>query len=240
MEDKKLPPVGEPKFSSVGKWFENFWYHYKIHTIIAAVAIFTLVISMVQLMAKEECDYYLLYAGPTYVAVQDLAFMEVAVEDLADDYDKNGKVAISIEDVVIMSPDEQREAVEAGVVVNGDYMNTTMNSFYQQIIGGDAVICMLSPYMYGIVREADGFLPLSEVFAEIPDTAYDEYGIILSETDFGKYYNGINDLPKDTILCVRRLSTMAKFKGEKKTKAAHAASVELFKNMVLFEVPETE
>ncbi len=240
MEDKKLSPVGEPKFSSIGKWLENFWYHYKIHTIIAAVAIFTVAISTFQLVNKEDYDYYLLYAGPASVAVKDLAFMEAAVEDFAVDYDGNGQVAVCIEDIVVLSPDEQREAAESGITVNADYMNTTMNSFYQQIIGGDAVICMLSPYMYGIVREADGFLPLSEALPEVPDSAYDEWGITLSETDFGRYYNGINRLPKDTILCVRRLSTMAKLKGEKKTEAAHKASVELFCSMVLFEAPETE
>ena len=208
--------------------------------IVAVVAILTVVISTVQLLNREKSDFYVLYAGPAFVAVQDIAFMEAAIEDMAHDYDNNGQVAVTVEDVVILSPDEQKKAMEAGNVINADYMTTTLNGFYQQIIGGDAVVCMLSHYLYGMVREADGFMPLSEIFSKIPDSAYDEYGILLSEADFGQYYNGINDLPKDTILCIRRLSTMAKFKGEKKTRAAHEASVELFRNMVLFDAPETE
>ena len=222
------------------KWLENFWYHYKIQTIIAVVAIFTFVISTVQLIDKKEYDYYLLYAGPTNIAIQDIVFMEAAFEELADDYDNNGEVSVAIDDVVMLSPEEQQAALDAGAVLNGDFMHTTMNNFYQQIIGGDAVICMLSPYMYGIVRDADGFIPLTEIFGEIPENAYDDCGIKLSETDFGHYYNGIDDLPKDTVLCIRRLSTMAIFKGEKKTRAAHEANVELFKKIVTFVEPDAE
>ena len=240
MDDKKITPEGEPKFSSIQKWLENFWYHYKVQTIIAVVAIVTVVISTVQLLNKEEYDYYLLYAGPSNIAIQDIVFMEAAVEEFADDYDKNGEVSVAIDDVVMLSPEEQQAAIDAGAVLNGDFMSTTMNSFYQQIIGGDAVICMLSPYMYSIVHDADGFLPLSEIFVEIPDSAYDDCGIVLSKTDFGKYYNGINDLPEDTVLCIRRVSTMAKIKGEKKTRAAHAANLEMFKRMVEFESPAFE
>ena len=50
----------------------------------------------------------------------------------------------------------------------------------------------------------------------------------------------MNDLAKDTVLCIRTVSTMAKFKGEEKTVAAHDSNVELFKKIVEFKAPEVE
>ncbi len=234
MEDKKLQPVEEAKFSTIGKWFDNFWYHYKFQTIAAAVILFTVIVSSYQLLTREKYDYHMLYAGPQVIAVQDLYYMRDAMEQVADDYDGNGNVAVSIDDIVMLSPEELEEAASNGVSLNMDFLNQSMNEYYQQILGGDDIICMLSLYMYEIVHAENGFLPLSEIFDEIPQSAYDDYGIILSKTEFGNSFNGIDDLPEDTILCIRRLSTMAKFKGEKKTRAAHEASVELFKKLVTY------
>lgn len=234
MEDNKISPENEPGFDKIVKWFENLWYHYKFQILAGAVILFTVIISTSQLVTREEYDYCLLYAGPRNIAIQDLAYMEMAVESIADDRSGDGKVNVTIDDVVMLSPEEQKAALEAGLTVNGEFLNNTMDNFYQQILGGDAVVCLLSPYMYGIVRDADGFMPLKEVLDEVPDSAVDEWGIKLSETDFGRSFNGMDDLPADTVLCVRRISTMAKLKGEKKTRAAHEAGVALFVRMVTY------
>ncbi len=240
MEDKKLSGDGEPKFSDIGKWFENFWYHYKFHTIVGIVALITLTICITQIATRDEHDYQILYAGPQVIALQDRAYMEDAVEEIVDDYNGDGKIVISFDDIVMLSPEEQQAAADDGAVFNGEFNMNSMTEYYQQIVGGDAVICILSPYMYGIVREGDGFLPLSEVLGVIPESAYDDYGVLLLKTEFGQYFNGMNDLPEDTILCVRRLSTMAKFKGEEKTRKAHEASLELFRKMVSFTAPDED
>ncbi len=246
MEDKKLSGNGEPKFSDIGKevknsgfskWFENFWYHYKFHTIIGTVAVVTLFICIIQMITRDEYDYQIMYAGPQIIALRDRTYMEDAVEALADDYNGDGKVVIAFDDIVMLSPEEQKEAAENGAVFNGEFNMNSMTEYYQQIFGGDAVICILSPYMYGVVREGDGFLPLAEVLETVPDSAYDDYGISLLKTEFGQYFNGMNDLPEDTILCVRRLSTMATFKGTEKTKKDHEANLDLFRKMVNFTAP---
>lgn len=240
MKDEKITPVEEAKFSSIGSWLENFWYHYKFQTVATIVVLFTVIISGYQLLSREKYDYHMLYAGPQVVAIQDLHYMTIAMEEIADDYDGNGEVSVLIDDILMLSPEEIEAAKEAGAYLDGDFMSKSMNEYYQQILGGNDVICLLSPYMYRIVYNEGGFLPLSEIFDEIPDTAYDDCGIILSETDFGKEFNGINDLPEDTILCIRRLSSMAKFKGEKKTRAAHEASIELFKKIVTYQSTQTQ
>jgi len=222
-----------------GTWLENFWYHYKIQTLIALVAAVTVIVSTCQLVTREKYDYYMMYAGPQIVALQDLVYMQRAMEEVADDYDGNGEVNVSIDDIVMLSPEERAAAMENDAVFNPEAIQSTMTEYYQQIVGGDAIICLLSPYMYEMVHESDGFLPLAEIYGEIPAevaaAAYDDCGVKLHETNFGKSFNGIDDLPEDTILCIRRLSSMAKLKGEKKTQALHGASVELFKKLLAYE-----
>lgn len=234
MEDKKLSGENGLKFSDLGKWLDNIWYHYKGRIIIIGVAVITVIVCMTQFVSRETYDYHMLYAGPQVVMLQDINYMEAAVEDLGEDRDGNGEVSVSIADIVMLSPEEQKLASEAGASLNGEVLYTSMKEYEQQIMGGDAVICLLSPYMYEIVHSANGFIPLSEIFEEIPESAYDDCAIVLSETQFGKHYNGMNDLPKDTLLCIRRLSSFAQFKGEAATRAEHEASVELFKRMVAF------
>ena len=241
MKDDKITPSGEPKLSireaGFAKWFDNFWYHYKIQAIIALVLLFTVVISTVQLATRERFDYHLLYAGPRIIAVQDIAYMRRAVETVGEDIDKNGKVAVSIDDIVMLSPEERAAAMEAGSVFNAEFINQSMNEYYQQIVAGEAVVCLLSPYMYDMVHESDGFMPLAEIFDEIPASAYDDCGILLAKTEFGQSFNGMDDLPEDTILCIRRLSSLSKMKGQNKTEKLHEGYVALFKSIENYTAP---
>ncbi|MCI8388576.1 MAG: hypothetical protein HFE63_08950 [Clostridiales bacterium] len=220
--------------SKFKKWFDNFWYHYKAQTIIAGVAIITAIICSVQMLTKDNFDYYTMYAGPQILAVQDGVYIQRALSAVADDYNGDGDVKVALNDIVMLSPDEVAAAQESGAVFDAQFQQQTKTEFYQQIIAGDAVICFLSPYVYNIVSEESGFLPLAEIFGvdDIPESAYDDCGIVLSKTEFGQTFNGIDDLPPDTILCIRRISTLKHLKGAKKTEKHHAAYVELFRAIV--------
>jgi len=221
----------EPGFN-FSKWFDNFWYHYKVHTIIAIVVIITVAISTVQLLTKENFDFYTMYAGPQVLAVQDIAYIQKGIGEFATDYNGDGQVKVALNDIVMLSSEELVAAQENGAVFNGEFLQKTMTQYYQQIIAGDVVICFLSPYMYEIVHKDGGFMTLAEIYGgDIPETAYDDCGIILSDTDFGKSFNGIDDLPENTIMCIRKVSTLKTLKGSEKTEEHHAAYVGLFKAM---------
>ncbi len=224
--------------SGFAAWLDNFMYHYKTQSAIAAGLIITIVICTIQMINKDKYDYYLLYAGPQILAVQDITYIRSSAAKLADDYDGDGKVNISLDDVVMLSPEELEAAKADGAVLDGNFLKTTMTEYYQQMLAGDAVICLLSPYMYEIVHRDGGFLPLAEIFPDDPSAyegkAYDDCGILLHSTDFGTYFNGINDLPADTILCIRRLSTFKNLKGSSKTEAHHAACLNLFRTYVTY------
>ena len=95
----------------------------------------------------------------------------------------------------------------------------------------EIVSVFLDPYLYERVKSANGFVELSTLFDEVPDTAIDDYGIRFSETEFAKYFDALDCLPVDSILCLRRQSTVG-FGGDKANGKAYEFSVAFFKSIV--------
>ena len=233
-----MSELQEPEKNSAGKWLENLWYHYKFHICMAAVAIVTLIICVTQLVTKDKSDYYVIYAGPQLMAYQDVKYLERAVSKQGVDRTGDGKVTVTLKDIMMLSAEELEKAKASGAKFDSNFLQTTMNEFYQQMFTGDSVLCILSPYMYEKVNEEGGFLPLSEIFDEIPESAYDDCGIVLSKTAFGASLNS-ELLPEDSIICMRRISTMSAFSGKKKSEKEQKAYIELFRNIIEY-TPETE
>ena len=81
-------------------------------------------------------------------------------------------------------------------------------------------------------------MPLEEVLGYVPEEAIDEYGIRFRDTAFSEFFTATHVFPEDSILCIRRVSVMSAFKGQKKTERAHAYHTELFRSVVEFSLPE--
>jgi len=237
-KDEKLTAVDEPKLSTVLKWLDNFWYHYKAQVIIGAVVLVTVIISAVQFFNRDTYDHNILYAGPSGIAVMDRTNIEKSIAEIADDLNGDGEVKVTMSDVLMLSDKEYAEARARGVNLDDNFLSNSKREYSQHILGGNAVVCMLSPHVYGELVAAGGLMKISDVLGDVPDNSYGEYGIVLSKTEFGMCMNGVNMLPEDTILCVRKLSTSAKMKGEKKTQAAHDAGIKLFKAIIAYDDPE--
>ena len=215
------------------KWFENYWYHYKAQTLIGAVAIFTAVVCTVQMATKDKYDYYTIYAGPQILAVQDLTYIQRAIAEVGTDLNNDGAVKVALKDIVMLSPEERQAAKEEkDAEFNNGFIQTEMNDYYQQIMAGDAAVMFLSPYMYSQAKESGLFMPLSEIFDEVPESAYDDCGITLSKTEFGVSFNGVDDLPEDTIVCIRRVTSFQNMKGSKKAQKEFQQNLDLFKAIV--------
>ncbi len=240
----KLPEQKIKLEGKVYKWFDNYWYHYKWPTIIVAFFTIAFLIMGLQMCSKEETDIYVIYAGP-YV------FEENAANDMAseiskvigEDYNKDGKKTSEMVDLYILSEAQikaEKEAADAEEEVyyyNAQFFAEEQKKFDQLIFAGEYSICMLDPHLYEYVKESGGFRPLSEVFDEVPASAIDEYGIKLSETEFGKFFTNISSLPEDTVLCLRRESTMS-FLNRDRAEEQYARYVDTFKNIVNFVIPE--
>lgn len=236
------------KNTKLYKWFDNFWYHYKWVVLIVALFATIIIISSVQILTREVGDMYVLYAGPKAVSLQDSLYIEKAFEQIDEvDHNDDGEINAIVRTLTIMSPEDisaSNDAHEAevgakneGYIINeqmlGAQMGNSMQTFNQEIFGGDSVICLLSPYTYKIVRDADGFLSLSDVLGYTPEGAYDECAVYLKDTDFGSL-EGLSSLGDDTLFCIRRISSMSFMKGHKKTEALYNYQLDKFKTALTF------
>ena len=84
-------------------WFENFWYHYKWHTIAIFFIIIVVTICTVQMCSKEEYDIHIIYAGSYDVRGQDsendisaYETMQKSLNEAVGDFDGNGKITSSL------------------------------------------------------------------------------------------------------------------------------------------------
>ncbi len=229
------------------KWFDNFWYHHKWKTIGIIFALFVIIVCSLQTCEKEKVDVYVMYGGPQILEGEALmnfrsALSSVMPEDVNGDGEKYAEVVTNF----IMSKEEieaARAEADAADSTNDFYidpvfMSQNKQKFDSLIVAGEYSVCFLSPYLYEEVKAAGGFMSLSEIFEETPKGAFDEYGIRLSETDFGSYFPGVNSLDPETVLCMRRISTMGSFLNKGATEKTYENSMKLFREIVNYETPD--
>lgn len=226
-----------------GDFWENFWYHHKWKTIIISVSLVILLICTMQMCTRESYDVYLMYAGPGYLTPNETRSAQDAVKQVMPDYNGDGQRGVMLSVFNYLNPaqiEEKLAQAEAdGVDLSVDYLGnaSVLEQYDMEIMSGESVICLLDPDLYESVRYAGGLLPLSEILETVPAEAIDEYGVRFADTDFAKTFSIFTELPEDTVLCIRRVSTMAIFKGQKKTERIHSYHVDLFRQMLAFTAP---
>lgn len=253
-KDDKTASDGKIDFRGMGKEvdsvegrLENFWYHNKWKTIIGVFLAVVLGICVYQYATKDVPDVYLMYAGPSYISAGDVIRFKSAMKDVMQDYNGDGEKGMMLVTLTYSSEEKiEKMKSEAEAESEEFYIDLAANAqnkrqFDMEIFAGEAVICLLDPELYESVREAGGFMQMSEIFTEeeISELSlYDECGLYLKDLKFGKYYGIMSEFPEDAVLCIRKVSTISVFKGKKKYEKLHDYHVDMFKNIVGFEYPE--
>lgn len=239
-DQEQRPEIPVEKVS----FLENFWYHHKWKTIAVVFVAIVVCVCVAQMNARETPDVYILYAGPYGFAQNEVFNIRDAMRQVMEDYNGDGERGIAFSDFFYLNEKQieqaRAEAEAAGVTFYMDMMQNsqTLERFELEVFGGESVICILDPALYEQVKSAGGLLPLSEIFESAPDTAVDAYGIRLADTEFARYFSSMQVLPEDSVLCIRRVSTMSVFKGQKKTEQVHQYHVSMFRSLVEFTFPE--
>ena len=240
---------GDVKLSSPFlKKLENFWYHYKWYSIIAAFLVLAILICSLQMCAKDDYDFEIMYAGPYNLNnKQTILDMEASFAALGEDRTGDGKVTVNL--VSYWVNEKLAEGGEDTEDINPTDMSFMLNQslnnqklYMDEIRAGNLVICLVSPYLFHLVDDEAGFMRVTDIFPEI--AAYEEdvfvydedgkinrFGVVLSKTAFGQMA-GIASLPDDTILCVRKSSPVNAFFGADKAQANHEYAVEIFRQAV--------
>ncbi len=229
-------------------FFENLWYHYKVPLLVILGFVVIFAVGITQMVRNKRPDIYVLYAGPAVFDNTRAADAEAALSSLVTaDANNDGTYLARLTALCYVS-DEKKAAAKAEAEEKNeqssivDYANSQENrdafqAYSNDMLYGDSVVCLLDPYLYGLIRDAGGLLTLEEALGYKPDGAVDDYGVPARLIPFFAETPAFSALPEDTVFAVRRVSTMSAFTGKEKEEKAHARSVEFARRLVSY-VPE--
>ena len=205
------------------KKLENFFYHYKWHTIIAAFFVFILALCVFQTCKKTSYDAYIMYAGGKNLRTMEEGETESTFVILyktmgfyVGDYDEDGEKNVSFSDIFLPSADEIKKLEEEG---NAPYTLLGDNDelFRNNMLSGNYYVCLLSEYLFNEWTKNDNnpfvsitdYLPEGAKIANVEgEDGYrlaSDCGVYLSSTPL-KDEPGFKYLPDDTIICLRKFS----------------------------------
>lgn len=101
MQQGELEPDAKPsEVALVPKTFnekrKNFWYHYKVHTVLAIGLIIVLAITTMQCLTREKYDYEVMYFAYSVAVDVQTEKIEQYLEKYADDINGDGKVNVNV------------------------------------------------------------------------------------------------------------------------------------------------
>ncbi len=226
------------------KAFENFWYHYKWPTLIVAFFAVFFLISIAQMGAKKDYDAHMLYTGPAYLDGEVVADILTSVQKAADqayniaenpaDHSGDGVLTFDFNKIVYVPTLTAEEYKENDIYFNGAENLSARGQFDNLIMIGEYVILLLDKSLYDETVGTGAFCKLSDVLDTVPENAYDECGILLTDLSICAE-NGFRQLPDDTVLCCRTKSYVNAFNKKVQEDELYDAQIALFRQIVAYE-----
>ena len=225
---------------------ENFWYHYKWHTLAAVFVLVVGIVLAIQLFTKVDYDLHVIYAGEKTIKQTSLSgdgkseyfdFVSV-LENIGNDENNDGNVNVNLQNIYILSEKELNEACKditdsMQKASLESEMQTNYNLLYSSIMYGDYYLCFLSEdvfFDYEKRLDTSIFAPISGYISEGGEYLYaSERGIYLSSLEI---YGGtaLSMLPEDTIVCIRLPGVI----GARDDGKAYAAAEDMLKKILAY------
>ena len=213
---KNIEGVGEVLTPATPKEkAQNFWYHYKWHTLVSLVLVVAILICSLQFCTRESYDAYVLYAGDKKIGrtskdgdVAEIVTVISSLKRLAGDFDENGEVNVNFTGLYYLDPAEaaKADAQDTALFTND---KSTLSSLFEH---SEYYLCFISHDVYEAYRKVGDnelFILLDEYKAANPDLEYySDSAIYLSSTAAYKL-PGLSGLPDDTLICIRHPSVLA-------------------------------
>lgn len=172
------------------KWYENFWYHYKFHTIVGAVLILFIAIMFFSSNMRDPVDMYILFIteSPEVYTEKEDALTKVLTEYAADK-NGDGEVNLYIQNIYI-----GEEFDSTNVYQNKSFIMTSLRS-------GDCMFVISEDYGAQYLFDGEACSNLTSVFPEYADEnlAYEGTMWNWSDSDFWKehseFYKAFGEMP---------------------------------------------
>ena len=226
--------------------FENFWYHYKWHSIVSLFIVFVIIVCSFQMCQKEKYDAYILYAGEHEIKktssdgdVAEYPSVIASLKRASEDFDDDGNVSISLKDLFIMSSEQIEEVEKDGKLeVNTTLIKENREILRETLLFSDYYVCFLSPEIYEDYKNIDGvdlFVPLEKYNEKNTGLVYnDASSIYLSSTNFYSL-SGISDLPDDTLVCLRSISAVSSHFDKDGNEKAFSCGEKIIKRIINYD-----
>ena len=237
----------------VAKWLENFFYHYKWHTLIALFLIVAITVCTFQMCRKESYDTYIMYAGSRDIRgskkendteLSEYTKVYKSLLEAVGDFNDDGKRTASFEALYMLSNDEIREIEEQlkesdeGLELTYSVLLENNKIFKERIIYGEYYVCLLSKSLYEAYKVVEGvtmFVPLSSFVEEGRSVSYlDDSAIYLNSLDFGKL-PGLEEMPEDTVVVLRTKNAVSSKFNKKETEKLYERSKEVIRNIINYD-----
>ncbi|MDD2361985.1 MAG: hypothetical protein PHH84_03365 [Oscillospiraceae bacterium] len=212
-EELAPPPKPEPPKTPRGK-IENYWYHYKWHTIAAVLIIIVSSVLIGQIVTKDSPDYTVVLATQNYVSDITRERLESELEAYGRDIDGDGKVEVMI-DAISFTADTQ-------------YGLANSTKFIAHLAAADIMLFIIDKESYDSKianTEVDGYLFFTPIGVQVTGLEGD-----------GRYWNWKEDairkdeamqgMPENLFFGVRSVGGTSEKEDSKKI---HEQSLELLR-----------
>ena len=224
---------------------ENFWYHYKWHSIVAVIAVIAVTVCSLQMCTRKSYDIYITYAG--YYQIERTGSggsspYSEAVKSLSricEDYNGDGEVAVSLQTLFVVNEEEKAALLDGknNYEINEALVKEDGDTLRSALIFGEHYVCFLSERLFKEYdREFNGelFISLSELAPE---------GAVLADGERAVYLSSLNaarlpvlaSLPADTVICVRKLSEVSQTFGKAENEKNYSRGVEFMKKLFSYQ-----
>jgi hypothetical protein len=177
------------------QWIENFWYHYKWHTIISLFLVFTLAVGITQCASKIHYDQTaVLYCDRTVSDNTSIA-LQKELEKRITDQNGDGEALFEVYNL----------SYDADSVAPGQYTYANAQKLTAVVATGDYVLYVVDEYGYQRLMLDDG-MQLFETYSFLPHkdgTAWNWKGSPLQKS--------LSDykLPENLYFCIRKVKGTA-------------------------------
>ena len=224
---------------------ENYWYHYKWHTIVAVFVLVVLLVVGLQMCSKESYDAYVLYAGDKELERDskngEIPLYNTVLSSLgrvAEDYNGDGETLISLTTLLALTSEQIKDAENnPDLEVNYGLLQSDRQTLEDRMLYSEYYVCLLSPEVYEDFKTVNDVRIFANLAPYAPESSsleyYSESAIKLSSTDFYKL-PGISQLPEDTLICLRLSSAVADAFGGEKNAENFKHAEDIVRNMLSY------
>ena len=178
--------------NSLVKFIENIWYHHKWTIIIGFAAAVMLIAGLSQLASKKQPDVFIYHVSKSGITAASVDKLTGSLSAFAVDYNEDG----------IVNVDYKEEIYVPGVISTAQGQLSVTDSFNLELFAGECVIYIMDESFY--LGNKNFMVNLVDVLGYLPDSAYDDKSILLSDLPAYKTVSGLCDLPADSFICVRK------------------------------------